>query len=202
MFWEYIGEKKFMQALRTYFVKYQFSNAKKWDLFRELDLITGENISASISPWILKTGYPYIEITQVQEISRPNHFGFVQSFMNVFLQNKTPKEVNITLFQSRFLLSGETDSENNVWFIPLELITNSSTYKYTIDKAKTTITVPIDGDWFIKFNKEGVSLVRVKYTKDLLLRILKNIDALGLNDKTTMISDTIAFLISGRIDAD
>lgn len=59
--------------------------------------------------------------------------------------------------------------------------------------------MPVSGDWFIKLNSHGKSFVRVKYSEDLLKKILLNISKLSTPDKTSLLSDTISMLKSGKI---
>jgi len=61
-----------------------------------------------------------------------------------------------------YLESGDADTTNRKWFIPLYILTNTHEHLFELSETSTKIKVPISGNWFIQLNSQGKSFVRVK----------------------------------------
>lgn len=112
------------------------------------------------------------------------------------------ESVTLKITQSLFLQSGEEDTTNRKWFIPLYVLTNTHEHLFEITEFTTTIKVPIKGDWFIKLNSHGKSFLRVKYNEVLLERIIKaaSQNKFSTPDKSTILSDTLSLMKADKVD--
>lgn len=89
----YLGPERFRKGIMGYLAKHKLSNATGSDFWNALEAASGEKVSAIMSEWIGKQGYPLVTVS----ISGGK----------------------LILQQERFLLSGE--SEKDTWPIPIAL---------------------------------------------------------------------------------
>ena len=88
---DYIGEDAFRNGLKNYFKKYAYGNTSRDNLWHELSLVSGQDISEVMTPWIRQSGQPLLTVSRQKNILKLN--------------------------QKRFLLDGEDN--NSLWPIPL-----------------------------------------------------------------------------------
>ena len=130
----YTGEANFMEGVRSYLKKYQFSNAAGSDLWTQIEQSSKAQVTHIMSEWIKRPGYPVISVAL--------------------------KPGSILLRQERFLLSGA--SEKTVWPIPLTLEVNGSTKKILMDKEEDHIDIRKNVD-SLKLNIDQTGFYRVHY---------------------------------------
>lgn len=56
----YLGEERFRKALKLYLTTYGGANTSYLDLFKSLELATGEDLTAFRDSWLLQRGYPVV----------------------------------------------------------------------------------------------------------------------------------------------
>lgn len=91
MLFDYIGEDAMRTSLRNYFNKYAYKNTTKADLWDEITKVSGIDINELMTPWLIKSGMPVLEVEREKD--------------------------KIKVSQHRFLLDGEDDK--STWSIPL-----------------------------------------------------------------------------------
>ena len=121
--------KAFRNGLHAYLKKYSYSNASRSDLWDTLDVAAqneGMNIKVSkiVNDWIVKEGYPIIEI------KRDGNY--------------------IILKQRRFFLSKSPKSAD-IWSIPIKYVTSSGTVK-TMVMDKSEHKIALGKEEWIKLN--------------------------------------------------
>jgi tricorn protease interacting factor F2/3 len=130
----YTGEANFMEGVRSYLKKYQYSNAAGSDLWTQIEQSSKAQVPRIMSEWIKKPGYPVVSVSL--------------------------KPGSILLQQERFLLSGA--SEKTVWPIPLILELNGSMRKILMDKEDHHIDAPGTVE-SLKLNIDQTGFYRVYY---------------------------------------
>ncbi len=60
----YVGEDAFRTGLKAYFETHAYGNTEGDDLWKALSEASGKDIAAFMNPWILRSGFPLVSITQ------------------------------------------------------------------------------------------------------------------------------------------
>jgi len=60
----YIGEEAFRAGLKEYFETHAYSNTTGDDLWASLSKASGKDVGAFMNPWIIRSGFPVVSITQ------------------------------------------------------------------------------------------------------------------------------------------
>jgi aminopeptidase N len=60
----YIGEDAFRKGLTSYFNKFAYKNTAGSDLWAELGKASGQDIAAFMNPWLERSGFPVLSITE------------------------------------------------------------------------------------------------------------------------------------------
>ncbi|AAS54850.1 AGR360Cp [Eremothecium gossypii ATCC 10895] len=163
----YIGETVFLKGVALYIKRNKFGNATMEDLFGAISEVAGLDLMAKAKDWILKIGYPVLDITVV--------------------------DGKISLSQRRYLSSGQADANDDLttWWIPLELTQDSTcTTTEMVSKSQETEISATD---FVFFNNDAHGFFRVHYEDETILaNICKNIAQLSSRSKIALISDVDA----------
>lgn len=170
MIYNFIGDEPFRNALRSYLLKYQYSNAKGIDLWNELNKFSDINISLIMKKWIKYSGYPLIKVSC----------------------NKN----KIKLEQQKFTLLQDDSRDEKIWPIPLVIRNGDNITKIVFDKKSLSIT--INPDYIVNINHMNGGFYRCFYDDKLLHKLIYSHDLSGI-DIFTIISDRYALLLSGLI---
>lgn len=60
----YIGEDAFRKGLSAYFAKHAYGNTTGADLWASLSEVSGQDVGAFMNPWLERSGFPMVSITQ------------------------------------------------------------------------------------------------------------------------------------------
>ena len=60
----YIGDEAFRAGLKNYFLKHQYGNTTGADLWEALSMASGKDIASFMDPWLNRSGFPLVTITQ------------------------------------------------------------------------------------------------------------------------------------------
>jgi aminopeptidase N len=60
----YIGEDAFRRGLSNYFKTHAYGNTEGHDLWSALSEASGKNVAAFMDPWLLRSGFPLVSVTQ------------------------------------------------------------------------------------------------------------------------------------------
>jgi aminopeptidase N len=93
MLMNYVGADDFRKGLKGYFTKHAYSNTTGDDLWQAISEASGKDIASFMNPWLTRSGYPVVEITQ------------------------TGKDVHFK--QSHFLLDAKKADPERIWPVPL-----------------------------------------------------------------------------------
>lgn len=64
---DYLGEKRFMDALHAYMTRWQGKHPTPYDFFYTFNEISGEDLSWLYQPWFFEFGYPDLGIEEVKQ---------------------------------------------------------------------------------------------------------------------------------------
>ncbi len=111
---EYIGDKDFATALKSYFTKLAYSNSSREDLWEAMGDATDKDIHALMTPWLVKPGMPVLKVEQDGD--------------------------TLHISQKRFAL--DVDDNESLW--PVPLLANVELDRDVLEKRSETFKTPKD----------------------------------------------------------
>jgi len=179
MLHNWLGAEAFRKGLAAYLKKHQYQNAVTEDLWESLEATSGKPVNKVMSTWTSKMGYPMLTAH------------ITESADNITLNIK----------QQKFCANGD-DSSDASWLVPITVITqsNSTPQTYLLDGRQAEIVLEGSraGDW-VKINPQQIGLFRVKYSEEMLERLLPAIKngALSAADRLGVQEDLFALAKAG-----
>eukprot|EP01112_Ceratiomyxa_fruticulosa_P011130 TRINITY_DN2998_c0_g1_i1.p1 TRINITY_DN2998_c0_g1~~TRINITY_DN2998_c0_g1_i1.p1 ORF type:complete len:855 (-),score=219.95 TRINITY_DN2998_c0_g1_i1:139-2703(-) len=173
----YLGEKNFKQGLHNYLKKHEYGNAVTEDLWQSLSDVSGIDVKAFMGTFTLQTGYPVVSIHQSANGS-------------------------LEVEQTRFLNNGEAEHNSPIWTISLDLRSEAGAKRVTFNKHRDVIALDADfAKSAIKANAGQSGFYRVKYSEDLLKRLLGPLSELKLPpvDRLGIQGDAFALARAGHL---
>ncbi|KAK5123334.1 hypothetical protein LTR85_002765 [Meristemomyces frigidus] len=173
----HMSDKVFLQGVANYLKKHAYGNARTDDLWTALSEASGQDVSQLMGQWITRIGLPVVTVRE-QESGQ------------------------VTLHQSRFLLSGDVKAEEDqtIWTIPLAFETSPQANGTSIftSKKDTIHDVNVD-DSFYKVNKDSIGFYRTCYPPERLSKLgSPGLRArLSPEDKIGLVSDAAALAAAG-----
>jgi puromycin-sensitive aminopeptidase len=171
---QHIGPMVFRDGVRDYLNAHAYGNADTNDLWVSLGKIAKEPVPELMDGWIFQPGYPLI----TAELREGIELVLTQQRFT-YLPNPSPATWQIPL-KMRVAAGGKTN-------ISRMLLTEKTT------------TVPLPRDWeSVLINEEGHGFYRVRYSPDLLNRILSaGLDKLAATERFNLINDAWAITVAG-----
>ncbi len=176
MLLNFLGEDAFKMSLSNYFKKYAYKNTKSDDLWQEMSIVTGKNISIFMKEWIYSAGLPVLNI------------------------NYTPGQNTINVSQDRFLLDPAEQTEDNttIWQVPY--CSNKNLRTTILTKKSTKLLIDDNLSSPLIFNQNGASYSLVNYiSNDHLQDICNNLDKLSTIDKFLLLDNSYLLQRSTKI---
>jgi aminopeptidase N len=174
------GEEAFRSGVQGYLLAHQFSNASTTDLCEALEKFTGKQAGKIVTGWVEQPGFPLIRATT---------------------QCVGDKRV-VSLEQVRFAAEGQDEAPVQ-WSIPVGIFStaNPRDVKYALlEKLSNNFDFP-GCDGVIKANADAAGFFRVFYEPALFSDLLRNVLLLPESDRINLLTDTWAFVESGKIQA-
>jgi aminopeptidase N len=168
---QYLGAERFRDGIRRYLDEHRFGNTETHDLWDAIEKATGEPVRRIMDGWIWQGGYPLVSARLAGG--------------------------SLTLSQRRYLTSGKED--DTVWDVPLLIRTAEGTSPALIEPDGLTLEVPADGP--VVVNAGVHAFVRVDYDDELLGRLTADLSSLSTDERTQLVDDTWAAVVSGRRSA-
>jgi aminopeptidase N len=158
----FMGDDQFKKGITYYLKCHQYANANTDDLWSALEKNSTLPIKSFISNWINLPGFPKVELKYAKNTV---HFS-----------------------QKRFFVDKDNTSEQNIWYIPL--ISNKSDFKLKmLTKQNQSISYSIPENDYFMINLSKKSFIRTSYGKNLLNKIIANVQKLSLIDRYSLITD-------------
>lgn len=182
----YVSAPLFQLALQNYIDTYAYGNTITAQLWEQVSLVTGLDISNLMYVWTSKPGFPYVQITSM-----------MADGMDSLL----------SLSQKRFFADGtSTDANNTVWNIPIAINCASSptNAKWSLLMNQTTQTFRLPGaqaETWIKLNYQKSSFFITEYTTEMLnsLRLPTSNKALDSLDRFDLEFDLYMLSCAGHV---
>jgi puromycin-sensitive aminopeptidase len=181
---QYLGADVFRAGVREYLRAHAYANADTGDLWSALGRASGAAIPAIMDGWIFKPGFPLVSVTR--------------------------EGAELVLTQQRFTYLPEpppwttaAGAADQRWQVPVQLrlaaAGSARSQRVLLDGAQTRIPLPGDFEWAL-VNESGHGFYRVRYTPDLLERLLRRVPG-GLEpiERFNLVGDAWAAATAGLI---
>ena len=133
----YIGEEAFRTGLKAYFDIHAYGNTEGSDLWAALSEVSGKDIGAFMNPWLTRSGFPLVTITQ--------------------------NDRDITLEQEQFLDNPSKADPERLW--PVPLFTNAAAQPDAFQDKSRHLQLA-DSDTML-LNMDGCGHYLVRYATDV-----------------------------------
>jgi puromycin-sensitive aminopeptidase len=179
---QYIGPDVFRDGVREYLRAHAYDNADTGDLWTALGHAAKQPVPDVMNAWIFKPGYPILLVTQDGD--------------------------RLTIEQQRFTylaqpLTSSTADANQQWQVPIQMriIANGKTElrRLLLTEKRTQLTLPA-GFESVVLNEEGHGFYRLRYTPDLLKRLM-GVTSTGLTaiERFNLVNDAWASTVAGMM---
>ncbi len=168
---QYLGAERFRDGIRKYLADHRFGNTETHELWEAIEAATGEPVRRIMDGWIWQGGYPMISADL--------------------------EDGRVRLSQQRFLLSGESDE--GAWDVPLLVRTGGETRPVLIEPEGASVAAPAEEPVIV--NAGAHAFARVRYDAALLERVTASLEDLSADERTQLVDDAWASVVSGRTAA-
>jgi aminopeptidase N len=135
MLMNYLSEGEFRKGLKRYFETHAYGNTTGDDLWQALSESSGKNVAGFMNPWLSRSGFPLVEVTQ------------------------HGKELSLT--QRHFLLDTSKADTERVW--PVPLLSNNHELPELFEAA--TFSSTLSSEEFVRINSGAFGHYIVCYTE-------------------------------------
>lgn len=179
----WLGSDNFKKGLHNYLVKFSYKNAFTEDLWRALGDASGKPVERVMSTWTKQMGFPVLDVS---------------------VKSSSEDSVTLHVTQKKFS-TGSTYQGDAMWSIPITISTsqNEAHQTYLMDTRSADITVTnVSPDGWIKLNPGFIGFYRVKYSQELLDRLLPAVKSQQLcaSDRLNIVNDLFAMASAGEVD--
>ncbi|MGZ5353807.1 MAG: M1 family aminopeptidase [Actinomycetota bacterium] len=168
---QYLGAERFRDGIRKYLADHRFGNTETHHLWEAIESATGEPVRRIMDGWIWQGGYPMV----TAELDGDR----------------------VRLSQHRFLLSG--DQGDGAWDVPLLIRSEGRTWPLLVAAGGASVPAPAGGP--VVVNAGAHAFTRVRYGQELLERIASSLGELSTDERTQLVDDAWAAVVSGRSSA-
>lgn len=175
---KFLGEDVFMEGIANYLKKHAYGNTVTSDLWAALSEHSGKDVQKFMNPWVLKTGYPVLSVSDVA------------------------KDGTVEITQHRYLETGDLKPDEDQTLFTVWLATRkadgSVDQKDMLTNRSGKFKVGSSNDAFFKLNADQTGIYRVKYSDKVLEKLIKEGERgprskLSVADRIGVISDLHAF---------
>lgn len=133
----YIGEEAFRKGLKHYFENNAYGNTDGADLWAALTEACGKDIAAFMNPWLTRSGFPILSISQ--------------------------EDASVTLSQEQFLDDPAKADTDRLW--PIPTFSNAATFPELFDDRERTFPLQDDSTLLVDTQARGHYIVRYVHEK-------------------------------------
>ncbi len=177
----YLGEEDFRKGLNIYLNRHAYGNARTEDLWQALEDVSGKPVKAIMASYTKQPGYPVV-------IVRSERHG---------------EELILSLEQRRFMLDGKKGKKNQIWKIPVGILTSNTRdpiFKY-MESQNMDFPLKLEvGEW-IKLNPSQSGFYRVLYSSELFNNLTQAVESGKIEtvDRLGFLDDVFALSHAGFI---
>lgn len=133
MLMQFLGQPVFRKGLKAYFAKHAYGNTTGQDLWQALATESGSDVANIVEPWLTRSGFPVIELTQSGK--------------------------SLTIAQAHFLMDPAKADTERLW--PVPLLSDNSAVPALLAEHQVTVELPRDD--FVRINLGAVGHYIVHY---------------------------------------
>jgi puromycin-sensitive aminopeptidase len=174
----YLDAEPFRRGIRRYLEAHLYDNAETTDLWDSIEEATGEPARATMDSWIFQGGHPLVTVSTAAD-------GLVL--------DQQP-------FRYRPAASEEADNIGRDWQVPVLLRTGAERsvahHRVLLGPDPETLRLGVPPEWVV-VNSGGSGFYRVRYSGDLLARLLDDLSRLDALERFNLVSDTWAAVLAG-----
>jgi len=131
----YLGEDDFRKGLKMYFTKHAYRNTTGDDLWAALSEASGKDVGAFMNPWIMRPGYPVVEVRQTGTM--------------------------LQVHQTQFLLDPSKADAARTW--PVPLLASSTQVPALLETAELAVTLGAPD--YVSVNQGAIGHYIVRYAE-------------------------------------
>jgi puromycin-sensitive aminopeptidase len=174
---QYIGPESFRDGVRTYLDRHAYANTQTADLWRALGDAARLPIPQIMDGWVFRPGYPLLS-ARLEGAGR------------------------LVLTQRRFtyLPSEEVPAAGQTWQVPVQVrvVTPAGpqSLRLLLTDSEATLSLP-PGAGAVVANEGGHGFYRVRYSTDLMQRLMADLSALQPIERFNLVNDAWAAVLAG-----
>lgn len=175
----YVGEDTFQRGIQDYIRAHQFNNATTEDLWAAIGASAKLDVSAMMKNWVLRPGYPLIDIHKAAR--------------------------GLDLVQYRFVLIPPPQDQTptkTIWHAPLAFrhAQDSESEKFLFQDQNANLTKPMEPPFTA--NAHGDGYFRVRYTDEQLRQLASNIKKFDVQERLGLLMDQWALCYNNKVSID
>ncbi|KAK2727021.1 puromycin-sensitive aminopeptidase-like [Artemia franciscana] len=183
MIHNFIGDEFFRNGMNMYLRKFAYKNSKTEDLWEALGEASSLPVKSVMSTWTRQMGFPLISVSIKQ-------VGGVQK---------------LEFSQERFIADGSKDENGLRWMVPITAVSEKSQTvpfaTFLLDRSSEDIIIDSKvAEGWIKVNYGQLGFYRVKYSEELLKRLVPPLKSMTLPplDRLGIVTDVDALVQAGK----
>jgi puromycin-sensitive aminopeptidase len=177
---QYLGPDVFRAGIREYITRHAFANTETVDLWAALGRASRQPIPEVMDGWIFQPGFPLVSARL-----EGGHLVLAQQPFT-YLSEPLPGASSVPAARR--------------WQVPLRVRVTArnqaETHSILLAEAETRVPVPSGCD-AVLVNEGGHGFYRVRYTRDLLERLLGRLSELGAIERFNLVNDAWATTVAG-----
>lgn len=187
MFEQYLGPEAFRNGIRRYLRKHAFGSTETVDLWTALGEATGQPMPEIMAGWVFKPGYPVITV----RLDGDGRLHLAQQrfhYLPINGQVQIPRQP-------------PSNTGDPLWQVPIQLRITAggkvTTQRLLLSDPEMCIELPPQFESAV-VNHGGHGFYRVRYSPDLLERLLPNMaDSLAPIERFNLVNDAWATTLAG-----
>jgi tricorn protease interacting factor F2/3 len=171
----YLGEESFRTGIRSYIMKFSYSNASSEDLWQSLETESKQPVSQIMKAWVRKIGFPLVSVER-----RGN---------------------KLSLHQEKFMLTRNVKKcSEEVWPIPIIMKINDQEKRFLLTQDSYEIDIPGGNLVRIKVNYGQSGFYCVKYDDAMYSLLEKEFSSMNALDRTGVVNDLFQLLLADSVE--
>jgi len=182
---QYLGPDVFRDGVRAYLREHAYGNADTGDLWAALGQAAGAPIPAVMDGWIFRPGFPLVSarLDGGELVLSQQRFTYLPA-PPAPLPWKPASRVD--------------EGTAQPWQVPVQVRVDGRTHRAMLGDAEARLPVP--GDAPVLVNEGGHGFYRVRYSGELLERLLARLpDGLAPIERFNLVNDTWAATVAGLV---
>jgi len=192
---QYLGAGVFRAGVRLYLERHKFGSTETGDLWAALGEASGQPIPAIMDGWVFRAGYPLVNVRQEgnELVLSQQRFIYLPE-PPAFVGQAPPAESD----SERQAEPALQDSQ--LWPVPIQVRLTAggqdTVRRLLLSQREARLALPA-GFTSALVNEGGHGFYRVRYTPDLLGRLVPRLEALAAIERFNLVNDAWAAVLAG-----